>query len=533
MGGGLLVAGVKTVAHRLRTRLAGCSVRAAFALYAAAGLAAALVLSIASSGVFGLLAQSTLSGDPYAYSGTFVFDEESNSLVPAETLSWYELSAFDSLYEQGGEESADGGSLGASAVFLYVEGSARSDASPIPLDDPPDGVPDGTVVDISWTTSVSDVYDESLSFSEIAAYDATERPARPGFEAALALTEQLPENADGEKPIVSNVGYYVPYPGDSVAYRMTAWAFIASVPVIFAACLVVTGRLFYRNRIARPVAEMDAAAKRIAEGDLDFEMKKQRGDELGRLCSRFEDMRAELARSKGEMWRAAESRRRVNAAFAHDLRTPLTVVRGRAEYIGMVSDDAKVGKAAGVILRQAERLASLADSMSGLESLEDAPLRKKALATAELLARIEESAEAAAGDKGIEIAVSGGSPDSRVYADEALVLRVADNLVSNAVRHAAEFVSVALEWSDGVLSLSVRDDGPGFGSSAGRALEPFWRGDDEPVGSAGGSDGHMGLGLYICSELCARHGGSVSVSDAPEGGGLAVATFLAPPCSDA
>lgn len=233
------------------------------------------------------------------------------------------------------------------------------------------------------------------------------------------------------------------------------------------------------------------------------------------------------------MWRAAESRRRVNAAFAHDLRTPLTVVRGRAEYIGMVSDDAKVGKAAGVILRQAERLASLADSMSGLESLEDAPLRKKALATAELLARIEESAEAAAGDKGIEIAVSGGGPDSRVDADEALVLRVADNLVSNAVRHAAEFVSVALEWSDGVLSLSVRDDGPGFGSSAGRALEPFWRGDDEPVGSAGGSDGHMGLGLYICSELCARHGGSVSVSDAPEGGGLAVATFLAPPCSDA
>ena len=175
--------------------------KAAFALYAAGALAAALVLSIVSSGVFGLLAQTTLSDDPYAYSGTFVFDEGSNSLVPAETLSWYELSAFDSLYEQGGTEmGADGESLGASAVFLYVEGSARGDAKPISLDDPPAGVPDGTVVDVSWTASVSDVYDESLSFSEIAAYDAAERPARPGFEAASPSLSSCPKTRMARSP---------------------------------------------------------------------------------------------------------------------------------------------------------------------------------------------------------------------------------------------------------------------------------------------------------------------------------------------
>lgn len=102
---------------------------------------------------------------------------------------------------------------------------------------------------------------------------------------------------------------------------------------VFVACLAVAGRRFYRDRLAGPIAAMDDAAGRIASGDLDFSVAPQRADELGRLCGQFEAMRAELERAEGELWRAAESRRQVNAAFAHDLRTPLTVVRGQAELI--------------------------------------------------------------------------------------------------------------------------------------------------------------------------------------------------------
>lgn len=193
-------------------------------------------------------------------------------------------------------------------------------------------MPDGTILDASWTAGASGVHDDSLSSSEIAVYDAAERPARLGFDATLALADQLPDNADGEKPIVSNVAYYVPYPDDSPAYRAVAWGYIASVPAVFVACLVVAGRLFYRNRIDRPVADMEEAAAKISDGDLDFNMEPQRNDELGRLCASFEDMRAELARSKSEMWRAAENRRRVNAAFAHDLRTPHRRARARGAH---------------------------------------------------------------------------------------------------------------------------------------------------------------------------------------------------------
>lgn len=84
------MARVKKAVGDLRARIANCSVKAAFALYAAIAIIAAIALTAIFSVVASLVAESTVEEDSDAYSGTFVFDEASNSLVPAETLSWYE-----------------------------------------------------------------------------------------------------------------------------------------------------------------------------------------------------------------------------------------------------------------------------------------------------------------------------------------------------------------------------------------------------------------------------------------------------------
>ena len=63
---------------------------------------------------------------------------------------------------------------------------------------------------------------------------------------------------------------------------------------------------------------------------------------------------------------------------------------------------------------------------------------------------------------------------------------------------------------------------------AASAVEPFWRGADDRAASAGGACSHLGLGLYVCSVLCARHGGSLAVGDREGGGAVAAATFAAP-----
>ena len=99
-----------------------------FALYAAIAIIAAIALTAVFSVVASLVAESTVEEDSDAYSGTFVFDEASTSLVPAEMLSWYEVPAFESLYGQDGTEAPEGESAETGAVILYVEGSARADS---------------------------------------------------------------------------------------------------------------------------------------------------------------------------------------------------------------------------------------------------------------------------------------------------------------------------------------------------------------------------------------------------------------------
>ena len=155
----------------LRRRVANCSVRTAFALYAAAALLAALALSFVSTGLLGLLANATLPADPSAYSGTYVYDARSNELVPAEALSWYETPAYETL-AAAEDEQAEPSADATDVVMLYVESRADRSALPVSVSDPPDASPDGEVVDLSWwSTSVSEIYDQALSFAEITAHD--------------------------------------------------------------------------------------------------------------------------------------------------------------------------------------------------------------------------------------------------------------------------------------------------------------------------------------------------------------------------
>lgn len=297
---------------------------------------------------------------------------------------------------------------------------------------------------------------------------------------------------------------------------------MASVPLVFVACLVVAGRRFYRARLAGPISAMDEAARRIAASDLDFSVGPQRSDELGRLCEQFEAMRTELARTEGELWRAAESRRRVNAAFAHDLRTPLTVIRGQAELIGRMAEDDDVRGAATAIERQAERLSAFAESMRGLDALEAAEVAPTPMDPGTWLADAAADAREAVRAAGVALRVDGRGLPPLVMADPRALARIADNLVANAARYARSEVRLSLSWANGELELTVADDGPGFADTAlERATEPFW-------GDSKGGGGHLGLGLYVSRLLAEKHGGSLDVSNGGASGAIVRATLSAP-----
>lgn len=247
-----------------------------------------------------------------------------------------------------------------------------------------------------------------------------------------------------------------------------------------------------------------------------------RKDELGRLCASFELMRARLAANLAEMWRQLESRRRVNRAFAHDLRTPLTVLQGYTELLQQSGEPA-ARQTAAVMHRQLQRLTRYVESMSNLQRLEDILPERAAVDGPQLVESLRGLAALLCQSSGRQLQFQAGltGPEPLVL-DKELVANVAENLLNNAVRYAAQTVRLELrleQQADGVyFCLTVGDDGPGFSPEELRlAAEPYYSGADRAE--------HFGLGLYICAVLCRQHGGGLELANGGEGGGLVTARF--------
>lgn len=94
-----------------------------------------------------------------------------------------------------------------------------------------------------------------------------------------------------------------------------------------------SNRSFYLRKIKKPLAILDLASSRIAAGELEFIDEYDSRNEFGRLAESFETMRVSLHKANREMWQMMEARKRLNAAFAHDMRTPLTVLRGYSDFL--------------------------------------------------------------------------------------------------------------------------------------------------------------------------------------------------------
>lgn len=101
--------------------------------------------------------------------------------------------------------------------------------------------------------------------------------------------------------------------------------------LIYIGALFITVFMFYRLKLKEPLALLTKGASRIIENDLDFTIEAKSQDELGQLCIAFETMRRTLLNNNRELWQQTEERKRLNAAFSHDLRNPVTVLKGSAK----------------------------------------------------------------------------------------------------------------------------------------------------------------------------------------------------------
>lgn len=388
----------------------------------------------------------------------------------------------------------------------------------------------------------------TISADNLARYDELSRKGRAqSVELFESMTGADLEETFGEG-LVSNTAYYAASqpPASLMPWILTLATGLCPV-LAYGGLGWLTFRHFYRVHIAGPLSGLARAAERIAGQDLDFSIERVRGKELGRLSETLEGMRASLLEAQRELWRTAEERRRLNAAFAHDLRTPITVLKGTVEMaqLRLQRGDGLEGDALDALSGQVVRLERYATAMGGLSKLEDRPVAREPMALRLLADELEAHAGevVAARGGGVELSVevdwvqtapaaktplgegavagTGGAPEPDgviAYIDLPLVEEVLDNLLGNACVHADGVVELAVSLRGDKLVLRVADDGPGFTPEAlRRGCDPFF--------SENKSAEHFGLGLNVSSVLCGLHDGALELSNRDAGGACVTATF--------
>ena len=290
----------------------------------------------------------------------------------------------------------------------------------------------------------------------------------------------------------------------------------------YSVCLCIAAVIFYFWKIKRPFGILNRAVQKISENDLDYRIDYDSQDEFGRLCHAFEIMRQELVYNNRKMWDSVEERKRLNAAFAHDLRTPLTVLRGHVDLLTSAlpddgSTDRELACSVRAISQQITRLNAYVDTMGTLQRLEDYEPCFRRISSSALSDMVSETASLLFPDGKTEVSMELG--EGEMLLDREAFAQICENILSNAARYAREKIEVSLRQEEDELVLCVEDDGVGFSEKdLASASLAYYRGEKTEAGTVT----HFGLGLYICNLLAGKLGGTLNLSNRMEGGGRVI-----------
>ncbi|WP_242823565.1 sensor histidine kinase [Thermoclostridium stercorarium] len=305
------------------------------------------------------------------------------------------------------------------------------------------------------------------------------------------------------------------------------WLIIIFVIALISPFFYILGftMLFSRifvNSINKPLNLLMDASQKIKERDLDFTIDYRADNELGRLCAAFSEMKDELKKSLSAQWKMEQERVEIIEALAHDLKTPLSIIRGYSEALidANTGGSEKLLKYLSIIENNAEKCSGLVQQMLYALDLErtNVHLQPVPVEMAEFLEQKVHQYELQAKQKKIAITLNiQGGTKTPVLVDKDRLERVLDNIVSNSLEYtpAGGKINISVKIEDNNVFYEICDTGRGFSQKdMERAFDKFYRGDE----ARRSKTGHSGLGLFIVRHLIEQLGGSIRLGNAESGG---------------
>ena len=294
-----------------------------------------------------------------------------------------------------------------------------------------------------------------------------------------------------------------------------AFALCAGAAVIVAVWLLGSAYVRY---VTDTLASLTAFARHIGDGSFGAQTDVPAEDELGGLAWEINTLSTEAARS-------GKLQTEFISSVSHELRTPLTAIGGWAEtrgYDEAIQGDSRRGVE--IIARETGRLSKMVEELLEFTRIQDGRFRLN-MERVDIAAEVEDAIFTYSRlfqKQSIALRCSGGAEDlPSIEGDPERLRQVLLNLLDNAAKYGSDGgeIEVTLGAEDGNVRIAVRDHGPGIPEAElPHVKEKFYKGSGKARGS--------GIGLAVCEEIVTRHGGTLTIENAPEGGVLA--TVLLP-----
>ncbi|MEK8216996.1 HAMP domain-containing sensor histidine kinase [Paenibacillus sp. FSL L8-0463] len=274
----------------------------------------------------------------------------------------------------------------------------------------------------------------------------------------------------------------------------------------------------FGRKLTEKMAGLQEATENIQRENLEFTVKPSGIREIDDMLVSLDRMKEALHTSLKRQWELESSRREQISALAHDIKTPLTVIRGNAELLQETTQNAAQLEYNGYILRSAEDIEAFVQEVIDLSSLQASFVRQKSLVrTAEIIGELELQMKALSSGKDLHTHIQKDKLPAFLLLDKELFQRGIVNVIANAVEHTPPQGSVALlvRGDDAAVHFTVTDTGNGFSpTDLKEAATQFYRGDQSRS-----SGNHHGMGLYIAESAAQQHGGSLAIANMPSSGG--------------
>ncbi len=292
---------------------------------------------------------------------------------------------------------------------------------------------------------------------------------------------------------------------------------VEDMAVCIVLILVVTGlsitAWIYRG-IVTPIYKLEEAAQNIKEGNLDFTVEAETNDEMGKLCRNFEDMRQRLKESAEEKLEAEKQNRILISNISHDLKTPITAIKGYVEGImdGVADTPEKVDKYMRTIYSKAIDMDRLINELTLYAKIDTnrIPYNFKRMKASDYFDDCIEEIGLGLEAEHIGLSYFNYAEDSvEIIADPEQLKRVIDNIIGNSIKYMDKehgLINIRVKDVGDFIQIEIEDNGKGIAQKdLPFIFDRFYRTDASRNSATGGS----GIGLSIVRKIVEDHGGKI------------------------